>query len=147
MGARAQFVLQRFQRLGAGARQHHARALAMQRLGDGAADAAGGAGDERDFVGQIKESHAVSFCFSVVGSLMRTGGKRQPTTQARPLKGLSSPRARAAATISQLNRLALRPLRKGGIKMAALIITAFSQRLRCRRACRARQSQDPGRCA
>ncbi len=53
-GALAQFRGQRVQRVAARARQHDLRALPMQRAGDGGAEAAAGAGDQRDAIVQIK---------------------------------------------------------------------------------------------
>ena len=56
----AEFGLHRFQRFGARAGEHDRRALRMQRLGDGAADAAGGAGDQCGLACEIKHQSALS---------------------------------------------------------------------------------------
>src|SRR5690606_8773515 len=54
----AELALQRLQRLGPAARQHHLGAGAVQRAGDGGTDAARGAGDQR--VLSIEIEHGVS---------------------------------------------------------------------------------------
>ena len=53
-GALAQFGGQRVERLAAGARQHHLRALPVQGAGDLGAQAAGRAGHQRDAIVQLK---------------------------------------------------------------------------------------------
>ena len=53
-GALAQFGRQRVESLAARARQHHLRALLVQGAGDRGAEAAAGAGDERDAIVQIE---------------------------------------------------------------------------------------------
>ena len=72
-GARAEFGLQRFQRFGAGAGEHDSRALRVQRLGDGAADAAGRAGDECGFSCEIEHQSAFHESFDVGGRIERDG--------------------------------------------------------------------------
>ena len=62
-----------FQRFGAGAGQNHRGALGVQRLGDGAADAAGGAGDECGLSGEVKHQSAFRESFEVGGRIERDG--------------------------------------------------------------------------
>ena len=54
--ALAEIGLKRIERIGACSREHHARTLAVQRFGDGAAYAARSAGDECGLVGEIEHS-------------------------------------------------------------------------------------------
>ena len=70
-GARTQFRFYGFQGLGASAGEDHRRALGMQRLGDGAADAAGGAGDKRGLTCQIKHYSASCESFDFSGRIQR----------------------------------------------------------------------------
>ena len=70
---RAKLTLQSRQRFFARARQHDGRTLRMQAARDGAADAAGGAGDQRRLAAEIEHFISLIFVAPFHGSLARPG--------------------------------------------------------------------------